>query len=55
MFKTRKNSRIEVWNGEYINNPKKRYPEDRDVTIVQIEPAKHQGADNFIVEVVDNA
>ena len=55
MFKTREDSRIEIWRGDYINNPRRRYKEDRDVTIIQIEPAKHQGADNYIVEVVDNA
>lgn len=55
MLRTREDSRIEVWSGEYINNPRKRYKEDRDAVIIQIVPAKQPGADNYIVEVVDDA
>lgn len=54
MQRTRKNSRIEIWGYEYINNPSKREPNDRDVLILQIETAVgHVDNLNFIVEVID--
>lgn len=50
MKKSTPNSRIEVWGGEYINNPPRRQAGDRNVDIVQIEPSHVK--DEYIVEVV---
>lgn len=48
MKRSRKDSRIEVWNETYINNPRTRNLEDRDAQIEQIEPVYGL---SFIVEV----
>ena len=47
------NSRIEIWCGDYINNPERRDKKDINVKIVQIEPTVRE--DDFIVEVIDRA
>lgn len=50
MVKIQKGSRIEIWCANYINNPKTRRPEDRNVEIVQIEHI--EGTKDYIVEVI---
>ena len=50
MKRTREDSRIEIWGARYINNVDARYPEDRDLVIIQIEPSRTSG--DYIVEVV---
>lgn len=52
MRKSRKDSRIEIWEVNYINNQYgERNNEDIDVVILQIEPG--HSPDDYIVEVVD--
>lgn len=48
MKRSRKDSRIEVWEETYINNPRIRTLEDRGAKIEQIEPVYGL---SFIVEV----
>ena len=48
MVKNRKDSIIEIWNIDYINNPNCR----RSYEILQIEPADING-EKFIVEVME--
>ena len=50
MVRLRRESRIEVWNSEYINNKSKRRDEDQYVEIIQIE---HGIDDDYMVEVID--
>lgn len=52
MLKTKKESRIEIWNTNYITNIERRVNEDKNVDIVQIENTNND--DNFIVEVADS-
>ena len=47
------NSRIEIWCGDYINNPEIRDEKDINVKIVQIEPTVRE--DDYIVEIIDRA
>ena len=51
MVRLRRESRIEVWSSEYINDKSKRQDEDKYVEIIQIE----HGIDDYdyIVEVID--
>lgn len=51
MKKTRENSRIEVWDSDYINEPDERNREDRHAVIVQMEPGA--SGCSYMVEVVD--
>lgn len=52
MRKSRKDSRIEIWGVQYINNQHdERNNEDIGVVILQIEPG--HSPDDYIVEVVD--
>ena len=51
MIKSKKESRIEIWNTNYITNMERRVNEDKNVDIVQIENTNN--SDNFIVEVTD--
>lgn len=53
MTKTKANSRIEIWNTKYINNPNLRRAEDEHATIIQIEPVSNNVTENFIVEVTN--
>ena len=48
MKRNRIDSRIEVWDADYINNPRIRTRDDRNAQIKQIEVAY---GNNFIVEV----
>lgn len=48
MKRSRIDSRIELWNENYINNRQIRLPEDRDAQIEQIE---HVSDITYIVEV----
>lgn len=48
MKRSRIDSRIELWNENYINNRQIRLPEDRDAQIEQIE---HVSGLTYIVEV----
>ena len=50
MVRLRRESRIEIWNSEYINNKSKRRDEDQYVEIIQIE---HGIDDDYMVEVID--
>ena len=50
MVRLRRESRIEIWNSEYINNKSKRRDEDQYVEIIQIE---HGINDDYMVEVID--
>lgn len=50
MRKLYPNSRIEIWDSDYINNTDRRQEVDREVDIVQIEHANNQ---SFIVEIVE--
>lgn len=51
MRRTRKNSRIEIWHGDYVNHPEVREAKDRKAVIVQIEPVN--GKENaYFVEVI---
>lgn len=50
MKQTRADSHMQIWGANYINNVDARYPEDRDLKVIQIEPAECQ--DKYIVEVV---
>lgn len=51
MRKSRKDSRIEIWSANYINNQGNgRNNEDIDAVILQIEAGN---SDDYIVEVVD--
>ena len=47
------NSRIEIWCGDYINNPERREEKDQNMKIVQIEPSVRE--DDYIVEIIDRA
>ena len=51
MVRLRRESRIEVWSSEYINDKSKRQEEDKYVEIIQIE----HGIDDYdyMVEVID--
>ena len=49
MKRTNKDSRIEIWNYDYINNVKIRNKEDENAYILQVEP----GINSYIVEIVD--
>lgn len=51
MVRLRRESRIEVWSSEYINDKSKRRDEDQYVEIIQIE----HGIDgnDYMVEVID--
>ena len=50
MVRLRRESRIEVWSSEYINDKSKRQEEDKYVEIIQIE---HGIDDDYMVEVID--
>lgn len=50
MIKKFKNSRIEIWTRQYINDYRIRNHEDEDVIIQQIEPVN---CDTYIVEITD--
>ena len=50
MKQTRADSSMQIWSERYINNVDARYPEDRDLVIIQIEPSRTSG--DYIVEVV---
>lgn len=50
MVRLRRESRIEVWSSEYINDKSKRRDEDRYVEIIQIE---HGIDGDYMVEVID--
>lgn len=53
MVKSRKDSRIEIWSDNYINNTKDcRREVDKDVDIVQIEHGVGGGS-NYMVEIAD--
>ena len=51
MKKTYPDSRIEIWNANYINRLLKRMDEDENVIIIQCEAGC--GNNNYIVEVID--
>ncbi len=52
MIKSRKDSRIEIWSADYINNTKDcRQEADKDVDIIQIEHGVGDNG-NYIVEVI---
>lgn len=53
MRKLYPNSRMEIWDAEYINHPEKRLEEDKNVEIVQVERGT-VGVD-YIVEIVEKA
>jgi hypothetical protein len=54
MVKSRKDSRIEVWSADYINNRNDcRQEVDKDVDIVQIEHGVGDSNGNYMVEIVD--
>ena len=51
MIKSRTESKLEIWSDKYINNIEKRFEEDKNKIILQIEPAGDQN--NFIVEIIN--
>ena len=53
MIKSRTESKLEIWSDKYINNIEKRFEEDKNKIILQIEPAG--GQNNFIVEIIDRS
>ena len=50
MKRTREDSSLEVWSENYINYPFKRFDEDMDAEVIQIEPGNSDG--DYIVEIV---
>ena len=54
MVKTRKDSRIEIWSADYINNTKDcRQEADKNVDIVQIECTIANERPEYMVEITD--
>lgn len=54
MVKTRKDSRIEIWSADYINNTKDcRQEADKSIDIVQIECAIANERPEYMVEIAD--
>lgn len=51
MVKTCKNSVIEIWSTNYINNIKYRHSEDKNIDIIQIERGSSTSND-YIVEFI---
>ena len=49
MIKSRKDSTIEIWSCKYINEVDKRYEEDEEAIIIQIE---HAINNDYIVEIL---
>lgn len=50
MTRTRDNTRLEVWDADYINRTRERKAEDANAQVIQIE---HVEGNAYMVEVLD--